>query len=63
MPQKKGQEKKQLYNKEYDKLHTQMYSFKLNKIHDTDLVEYLNSLGNKQAVIKEALRMYIKKHK
>ena len=46
---KKAQEK-------YDKNNTVRYGFKLNKNTDNDIIEYLNSLTNKQGYIKSLIR-------
>ena len=40
----------------YDKNNTVRYGFKLNKNTDNDIIEYLNSLTNKQGYIKSLIR-------
>ena len=45
----------------YDKQHTTTILIKLNNRTDADLIEYLNTSGNKQGTIKKALREYIDK--
>lgn len=39
----------------YQKQNTKVYTFRLNKKTDPGLIEYLDSLDNKQAFIKSAL--------
>lgn len=46
----------------YDKQHTTTILIKLNNKTDADLIEYLNASGNKQGMIKAALREYINKY-
>ncbi len=52
--QKKARDK---YNKE----HYKVVSFKLHKTNDKDIMEYLESLPNKQGYIKELIRQDMKK--
>ena len=47
----------------YDKEHTTSIMIKLNNNTDADLIEYLTACGNKQGMIKTALREYIKNNK
>lgn len=43
----------------YDEQNTIQVKIKLNKKTDADIIEYLNTSGNKQGTIKEALRTQI----
>lgn len=44
----------------YDKNNTTQITLKLNNKTDSDILEYLQGCSNKQGVIKEAIREYIK---
>lgn len=44
----------------YDAKSTKHYGFKFNVKTDADIIEALDTATNKQALIKEALRAYIK---
>lgn len=43
----------------YDKTHTKGIYLKLNKEKDKDIIEYLESVGNVQGLIKELIRRHI----
>lgn len=43
----------------YDATHTRFYGFKLNEGTDKDIIEYLDSVPNKQQAFKEAIRKMI----
>ena len=43
----------------YDEQNTIQVKIKLNKKTDADIIEYLNTSGNKQGTIKKALRTQI----
>ena len=47
----------------YDRANTVRMSLKLNKNTDADILAALERSGNKQGLIKAALREYISKHK
>ena len=47
--------------KRYDDANTVQVKMKLNKKTDADIIEYLESTGNKQGAIKEALRAQIER--
>jgi hypothetical protein len=47
--------------KRYDDAHTVQVKMKLNRKTDADIIEYLESTGNKQGAIKEAIRAQITK--
>lgn len=47
----------------YDKEHTKSYLIKLNCSTDKDIIDYLESLSNKQGFIKELIREHIKNGK
>ena len=46
---------------EYDAKNTVHYGFKLNRKTDADIITALDTAPNKQALIKDALREYLKK--
>lgn len=46
----------------YDRENTVRLSIKLNKHTDADILAALDCSGNKQGMIKAALREYMKKH-
>lgn len=46
-------------NIRYDAENTRRYAFKLNKNTDSDVIAALDNCGNKQGLIKEAIRFYI----
>lgn len=46
----------------YDKANTVRLSIKLNKNTDADILAALDCSGNKQGLIKAALREYMKNH-
>lgn len=48
---------------EWDRLYTKQYKFKFNKNTDKDIIEYLESLDNKQGKIKELIRKEIENQK
>lgn len=48
--------KKSAPQMKYDSKNTIRVAFKLNLNHDRDIIDYLESTGNKQGTIKEALR-------
>lgn len=48
--------KKETPQERYDREKTVRLSLKLNKITDRDILEYLESTGNKQGAVKAALR-------
>lgn len=47
------------YQQKYDAEHTKRYAFKLNTESDKDIIEALDSCGNKQGFVKEAIRFYL----
>ena len=47
----------------YDKSNTVRLSIKLNKNTDADILTALERSGNKQGLIKAALREYLSRHK
>lgn len=47
------------YQQKYDAEHTKRYAFKLNTESDRDIIEALDSSGNKQSFVKEAIRFYL----
>ena len=53
--------KKQKYapQAKYDKIHCRSIHLKLNLKTDKDILDYLDSTGNKQGTVKEAIRMYM----
>ena len=51
------------YNAKYDKNNTTRVSIKLNNNTDSDILEFLESVENKQGLIKELLRKEIKSRK
>ena len=44
------------YNLTYDEQNTVQFKMKLNKIHDKDILDKLESVGNKQGYIKQLIR-------
>lgn len=44
------------YTKKYDESNTVQVKFKLNKNTDADIIEYLDSLENKQGTVKRLIR-------
>lgn len=46
----------------YDRANTKAVYLKLNKHTDADILAALEASGNKQGMIKAALREYMKKH-
>ena len=48
-------------NKAWEKEHTKIINFRFNFNTDADILEKLNSVGNKQGYIKELIRNDIKK--
>ena len=44
------------YTKKYDTANTTKVSLKLNKKTDADIIEYLDSVENKQGTIKKLIR-------
>lgn len=50
------EKKKSAPQMRYDSANTTRVAFKLNLKHDKDIIDYLESTGNKQGTIKEALR-------
>lgn len=49
-------------SEKYDKANTVRLSIKLNKHTDADILAALDCSGNKQGLIKAALREYMNKH-
>ena len=49
------------YTKKYDAANTIKVSLKLNVNTDADIIEYLNSVENKQGTIKKLIREEIEK--
>jgi hypothetical protein len=49
------------YTKKYDATNTVQIKLKLNTRTDSDIIEYLDSTGNKQGTIKHLIREAIKK--
>lgn len=49
------------YQAEYDKANTQRVSIKLNKMHDSDIINHLEHQPNKQGYIKALIRADIEK--
>lgn len=47
--------------RKYDEAHTVQVKLKLNKESDADIIEALEQSGNKQGLIKAAVRAYIKR--
>jgi uncharacterized protein (DUF4415 family) len=47
-------------NTKYDKNNTTQIKLKLNNKTDSDILEYLQKCDNKQGLIKDAIREYIK---
>lgn len=47
--------------KKYDAKSTSQFKMKLNNINDKDIIDYLNSLDNKQGFIKELIRNHMQK--
>ena len=47
----------------YDKDNTRQFKIKLNNTTDKDIIEYLDTLSNKQGFIKELIREHIKKNR
>ena len=47
----------------YDKANTVQFKLKLNRNTDKDIIEYLETLSNKQGFIKELIREHLKKGK
>lgn len=45
--------------KKYDQKYTKMVSLKLNKKYDTDILEHLDQVDNKQSYIKALIRQDI----
>lgn len=45
--------------RKYDSSHTKRYAFKLNLESDKDIIAVLDSCGNKQGLVKDAIRFYI----
>lgn len=50
-------------NKKYDKANTLLYSLKLNKNTDSEIIDYLANCENKQGLIKRLLREEVEKNK
>lgn len=48
-----------LYQQKYDASHTKRYAFKLNIESDKDVIEALDTCGNKQGLVKDAIRFYL----
>ncbi len=51
------------YTKKYDQNNTTKVSLKLNVKTDADIIEYLNSVENKQGTIKNLIRDEIERSK
>lgn len=47
--------------RKYDDAHTIQIKLKLNKKNDADIIEALEQSGNKQGLIKTAVREYLKR--
>ena len=47
--------------RKYDDLNTIQIKLKLNKKSDADIIEALEQSGNKQGLIKTAVRVYLKR--
>lgn len=51
--------KKYESQEKYDASHTKRYAFKLNLETDKDIIDALDTCGNKQGLLKEAIRFYL----
>lgn len=60
---KKATNKQKAYIYEYQKENTRRINFQLNKIHDADILEFLDSLENKNLYLKNLVRDDMKKKK
>ncbi len=54
---------KKFSQEEYDKANTTQFKMKLNTKTDADIIEYLDSLNNKQGKVKELIREEIARNK
>lgn len=51
------------WQRRYDEKHIRSVYMKLNKVYDADILEKLDSVGNKQGYIKDLIRNDIKRNK
>lgn len=61
MPKKKATIKQKAYIMDYQKENVKQIKFTLNKIHDLDIIEYLDGIQNKNGYLKDLIRQDMKK--
>lgn len=61
MPKKKATIKQKAYIMDYQKENVKQIKFTLSKIHDQDIIEYLDGIQNKNGYLKELIRQDMKK--
>lgn len=58
---KKATIKQKAYIMDYQKENVKQIKFTLNKVHDLDIIEYLDGIQNKNGYLKELIRQDMKK--
>lgn len=58
---KKATIKQKAYIMDYQKENVKQIKFTLNKIHDLDIIEYLDGIQNKNGYLKDLIRQDMKK--
>lgn len=58
---KKATIKQKAYIMDYQKENVKQIKFTLSKIHDLDIIEYLDGIQNKNGYLKELIRQDMKK--
>lgn len=61
MPKKKATIKQKAYIMDYQKENVKQIKFTLNKIHDLDIIDYLDTIPNKNGYLKDLIRQDMKK--
>lgn len=58
---KKATNKQKAYQVEFQKNNTTRIRFQLNNVYDADIIEFMNSLPNKNGYLKDLVREDMKK--
>lgn len=61
MPRKKATIKQKAYIMDYQKENVKQIKFTLNKIHDQDIIDYLDTIPNKNGYLKDLIRQDMEK--
>ena len=61
MPKKKATIKQKAYIMDYQKENVKQIKFTLNKIHDLDIIDYLDTIPNKNGYLKDLIRQDMEK--